>query len=507
MTTPETEAEILRLHHGERWPVGTIASQLSIHHSIVRRVIEQEGALDAARSRSSKADPHVPFILATLKRYPRLTAERLHQMVRERVYDGSASHFRRIVARHRPSPAAEAYLRLKALAGDQAQVDWGNFGKIAIGDAKRPLVAFVMVLSYSRAIFLRFFHGQKFSYFLAGHEESFRRWNGVPRTLLYDNLKSVVLDRVGDAIRFNEQLLAFAGHYRYEPRPVAPYRGNEKGSVERAIRFIRLNFIPARSFESFDDINRQADEWTQTVSLERRWVEDQSMTVGDALVRDCAALRPLPDNPFPTEERKEVHVGKTPYVRFDLNDYSVPHTHSRKTLVVLADLHTVRILDGEKEIARHERSFDRRQQIENPRHIEELIERKRLARKTSVSDVLSRLAPSSVRLLEKLAERHIALGRNVTMLRDLLRAYGEVELESAIQEALANDAPHPQAVRHILERRREARGETAALPLPLPDDPRIQNLDFRTPSLEGYDSFLRGNNDDSGDNGDDQNHS
>ena len=93
------------------------------------------------------------------------------------------------------------------------------------------------------------------------------------------------------------------------------------------------------------------------------------------------------------------------------------------------------------------------------------------------------------------------------MLRDLLRAYGEVELESAIQEALANDAPHPQAVRHILERRREARGETAALPLPLPDDPRIQNLDFRTPSLEGYDSFLRGNNDDSGDNGDDQDHS
>ena len=93
------------------------------------------------------------------------------------------------------------------------------------------------------------------------------------------------------------------------------------------------------------------------------------------------------------------------------------------------------------------------------------------------------------------------------MLRDLLRAYGPEELESAIQEALSGDAPHPQAVRHILERRREARGETAALPLPLPDDPRIQNLDFRTHSLEGYDSFLRDDNENSEGEDDDQDRS
>lgn len=256
---PETEAKVLRLHHAEHWPVGTIASQLGIHHSAVRRVLERDGAPRATLARRSKVDPFVPFIRETLERYPRLTAARLYQMVRARGYDGREGHFRSIVARYRPAPAREAYFRLRTLPGDQAQVDWGSFGKIRVGQAKRPLVGFVMVLSYSRAVFLRFFPNARLPHFLAGHQEAFLRWGGVSRTVLYDNLKSVVLDRVGDAIRFHAMALALAAHYRFEPRPVAPYRGNEKGRVERMIRFVRDSFIPARSFESFEDVNRQAD--------------------------------------------------------------------------------------------------------------------------------------------------------------------------------------------------------------------------------------------------------
>jgi len=490
MTSPELEAKILRLHHAERWPPGTIADQLGIHHRVVRRVLERSGAPRAVRIRRSKADPFIPFIVETLKKYPRLTAARLHQMVRERGYEGKEAQFRAIVARYRPSRPAEAYLRLKTLAGDQAQVDWGNFGKLNIGEAKRPLVGFVMVLSYSRAIFLRFFPSQQLANFLAGHEEAFTRWGGVPRTILYDNLKSVVLDRIGDAIRFNEQLLAFAGHYRYEPRPVAPYRGNEKGRVERAIRYVRDNFIAARSFSSFEDINRQADKWSMTFALERAWPEDRGQSVAEALERDRAALRPLGENPFPCYERREVHVGKTPYVRFDLNDYSVPHTHTRRTLVVLADLHTVRILDGNTELAQHARSFDRGRQIEEAHHIETLAEQKRHARKARTTDVLARAAPSSARLLQRLAEQHQALGRHASELLDLLRTYGAAKLEAAIKEALAADAPHPQAVRHVLERDREASGGVAALPLPLRPDPRLDGLDFTPQSLGDYDEFF-----------------
>lgn len=503
MTTPENEAEILRLHHAERWPPGTIARQLGLHHSTVRRVLQRDGMPRATPLRSSKVDPYVPFIIEALKRYPRLSAARLHQMVRERGYDGAENHFRSIVARYRPPRRTEVYLRLKTLPGDQAQVDWGNFGKIQIGEAKRPLVGFVMLLSYSRAIFLRFFPSQQLSHFLAGHEEAFARWNGVPRTILYDNLKSVVLDRVGDAIRFNPQILAFAGHYRYEPRPVAPYRGNEKGRVERAIRYVRDNFIPARSFESFEDANRQADDWCSTIAIDRSWPEDRRDTVKVALERDVAALRALPDDAFPCHERVEVQLGKTPYVRFDLNDYSIPATSRKGTLVVLADLHTVRVLDDDTEIARHSRSFDRGRQIEDARHIEDLKEQKRHARKANTSDVLSRAVPSSARLLRRLAERHQALGRHVKDLLELLRTYGAEKLETAIVEALANDAPHPQAVRHILERDRETRGDVAALPIPLRPDPRLDNLGFTQHSLGDYDACADDDERTVGDNEDD----
>ena len=100
-------------------------------------------------------------------------------------------------------------------------------------------MAFVMVLSHSRQIFLRFFLDARMENFLRGHVGAFTAWGGVPRVLLYDNLKSAVLERRGDAIRFHPTLLSFAGHYRYEPRPVAVARGNEKGRVERAIGYIR----------------------------------------------------------------------------------------------------------------------------------------------------------------------------------------------------------------------------------------------------------------------------
>lgn len=496
MITPEQEAQILRLHHAEKWPPGTIANQLGLHHSVVTRVLEQEGVPRAAITRPSKVDPFVPFIRSTLAQYPRLTAARLYQMVRERGYTGKPSHFRALIAKYRPARPAEAFLRLRTLPGEEAQVDWGHFGKIQIGEARRPLLGFVMVLSYSRAIFLRFFPGQHLSYFLTGHEGAFERWQGVPRRLAYDNLKSVVLDRVGDAIRFNPQLVAFAGHYRYEPRPVAPYRGNEKGRVERAIRYIRDNFIPARTFRSIEDINRQADQWCTTVAHERDWPEDRGHTVAEAYERERSALRALPETGFPCHERKEVKSGKTPYLRFDLNDYSIPHTHVGRTLVIVADLERVRILDGEGVLATHERSFDRGRQIEDPVHIEELVRKKGQARNARTSDYLRTVVPASDTLLLKLSERQQPLGHHVQHLRTLLQTYGAEKLEHAIREVLEHDAPHPQAVLHVLERQREAEGEEAALPLALPDDPRLDQLGFTPHALEQYDVFLNDSDED-----------
>jgi transposase len=227
---PDLEAQILRYYHVEKWRVGTIARQLHVHHGTVARVLAQAGLPRIGPpARRSQVEPYLPFIHQTLEKFPTLTASRLYAMVCERGYRGSGDHFRHLIACHRPRPAAEAYLRLCSLPGEQGQVDWGHFGHLMIGRARRPLMAFVMVLSYSRQIFLRFFLDARMENFLRGHVGAFTAWNGCPRVLLYDNLKSAVLERQGDAIRFHSALIAFAAHYRYDPRPVAVARGKREG--------------------------------------------------------------------------------------------------------------------------------------------------------------------------------------------------------------------------------------------------------------------------------------
>jgi len=185
----ELEAKILRYHHVEKWRVGTIARQLNVHHSVVKRVLTQAGIPKVKFVKhESIVAPFMGFITETLEKYPNLTASRLHDMVKQRGYKGGVDHFRYVVSLHRPRPHAEAYLRLRTLPGEQSQVDWGHFGHIEIGNAKRPLMAFVMVLSYSRKIFLQFYLDARMANFLRGHEAAFNAWQGVPRVLLYDNL-------------------------------------------------------------------------------------------------------------------------------------------------------------------------------------------------------------------------------------------------------------------------------------------------------------------------------
>jgi transposase len=488
VTPPAIEAQILRYYHAEKWRVGTIAAQLHVHYSVVRRVLAQAGLPRLGRPpRPSQIDAYLPFILQTLEKFPTLTASRLHAMVRERGYRGSPDHFRHLIACHRPRPKAEAYLRLHSLAGEQAQVDWAHFGHLTIGRARRPLMAFVMVLSHSRQIFLRFFMDARMENFLRGHVGAFTAWHGVPRVLLYDNLKSAVLERHGDAIRFHPTLLDFAGHYRYEPRPVAVARGNEKGRVERAIRYVRDSFFAARSFTDIDDLNRQAEVWCNGQAADRRCPDEPTRTVREVFIDETARLLPLPDNPAPLLERVEVKVGKTPYVRFDLNDYTVPHTHVRRTLTVLADTHEVRIVDGVHVLARHPRSYDKGAQIEYPAHIQALADRKHAARQHRATNRLVQAAPATKDLLIRAAERGANLGAITVGLQRLLERYGAAELQAAIPEALARGVPHPNAVRLALERRREQRGDAPPTAITMPAHVQARDVPLPPHDLETYD--------------------
>jgi transposase len=485
---PDLVAQILRLHTVEKWRVGTIARQLHVHRDAVRRVLAGNCApVHTSPLRPSRIDPYRPFILATLAKFPTLTAARLHAMVAERGYVGAPSHLRVLIASMRPRPAAEAYLRLRTLPAEQAQVDWGHFGHLHIGRASRPLMAFVMVLSHCRMVFLRFFLDARMDSFLRGHVEAFTAFNGCSRVVLYDNLKSAVLERQGDAIRFNPALLALAGHYRFEPRPVAPARGNEKGRVERAIRYIRDSFFAGRTFTDLDDLNAQARAWCLGTAADRRWPQDGALSVRQAFEAERAKLLALPRNEFALGEHVAVTVGKTPYVRFDLNDYSVPHPHVRRTLAVLADELTVRILDGVVELARHVRCWDRGRQIEDPAHVQKLVEHKRSARAHRACDRLAQAAPAAATLLERAASRGDNLGSITAALLRLLDRYGAAALQAAVIDALDRDVPHPNAVRLALERAREAAGQPPPVALVLPEHVARRDAPVRPHALDTYD--------------------
>ena len=434
--------------------------------------------------------PYVAFITETLERYPTLSAARLYEMVSERGFTGSPHHFRHRVARYRPRREAEAYLRLRTLPGEQAQADWAQFGKLTIGRASRPLMAFVMVLSYSRHLFLRFYLNSAMANFLRGHVDSFAYFDSVPRVVLYDNLKSAVLERRDQALHFNPTLLELTAHYRFAPRPVAPYRGNEKGVVERTIRFVRERFFAARRFTDIDDLNEQALLWCHSVAAQRPCPGDTDKTVREVFDEERPRLLSLPDNPFPTLERVEVSVGKTPYARFDLNDYSIPHPYVRRTLVVLASLDTVRIADAGDVIAEHPRAFDRGQQIEHATHIQALVEHKRASRQHRATDRLHHAAPSAQALFERTAQRGAQLGVLTRGLIALLDTHGASALEDAIARALTLPHPHLGTVRQLLDVERRRRNLPPALPIVLPDDPRVRELNVRTQSLDDYQQLI-----------------
>ncbi|MCH9671688.1 MAG: IS21 family transposase, partial [Gammaproteobacteria bacterium] len=148
-----------------------------------------------------------------------------------------------------------------------------------LGNSLRPLMAFVMVLSYSRHTFCKFYYSEVMANVVRGHVDAFIAFGGVPRVALYDNMKTIVLERRRDAIRFHPTALALATHYRFEPRPVAVARGNEKGRVERTIQYVRSSFFAARTFTDIDDLNAQARAWCEGEAADRPCPGDRTRTV------------------------------------------------------------------------------------------------------------------------------------------------------------------------------------------------------------------------------------
>lgn len=247
MITPEIRAEIRRLVLRDGWKVETVARRFGVHHSVVRRMIRDSAPLDGRRApKGSLIDPHREFLVSRLGEHPELTSTRLFMELRDRGYAGGISVVRRYIAKVRAPRQRKAYLRVETEPGEQAQVDWGSFGQIRIGATQRPLSAFAMVLSWSRLLFLDFSLDQQADTFLRMHQRAFAAFGGIPKKLLYDNLKTVVLHHVGSTVQFNPAFLAFAGHYLFEP-VAAPVRYPQaKVYASHCFPFARCDTIPSR---------------------------------------------------------------------------------------------------------------------------------------------------------------------------------------------------------------------------------------------------------------------
>lgn len=251
-----------------------IARQLGINRRTINRWIA-EGQLDrdvesgeiphpVRRKKPPKLEPFKAIIHARLESYPELTAVRLFEELKAAGYPGGISQLRDYVAQVRPKPAPEPLVRFETEPGHQAQVDFAEF---SFPWGKR--YALLLVLGYSRLLWLRFYPKQDMRTLFSGLEEAFTFFGGVPREILFDQMASVItrdLRDQGGRLVENAEFLRFAAHWGFRVRACRPYRAKTKGKVERPIRYVRESFVYARDFVGDDDLNDQARLWLSGVA-------------------------------------------------------------------------------------------------------------------------------------------------------------------------------------------------------------------------------------------------
>jgi hypothetical protein len=387
-------------------------------------------------------------------------------------------------------------LRLQVFPADQAQVDWANFGQVVVGRARRALSCFVITLSYSRALYLEFFFDQTMENFLRGHVHAFQDWGGQPRVLLYDNLRSAVLERRGDQIHFHPRLMELCAHYHFVARPCQVRAGNQKGRVERAVRYIRDSFWAGRHFTTLAECNRQALLWRDEIAHRRPWPGDSARTVEQVFNEEQLRLLPPPANPFSTDLIVPVRSAKTIYVRFDLNDYSIPPEAVGRQLTLVASDTLVRILDGAAEIARHRRSYDRHQPVLDPAHQEALLRAKRKAFNSTPTGRLAQVVPETETLLDLAFAQGESAGSQTAQLIRLLDLYGAAALRRAVREALDRNTPRASSVAFLLRKQRRSTSHPP-LAVDLSHYPEAQSIELRPHNLETYDELARNHDDES----------
>jgi transposase len=484
--SPAVTAEIRCLFYAEHWKRGTIASELGVHFDTVVRVLGSLGPkAGTPRPDARVLEPYLTFVDQTLARHPKLVATRIQDMIVARGYAGSLRTLRRYVRGARPAPKNEVFVRVETLPGEQAQVDWAHVGSLAVPGGQRPLWAFVMVLAYSRAMWAELVVDMGVDSLRRSLLRASTFFGGSPRQWLFDNAKTVVVERSGDAIRFHPALLDLAARMHVQPALCGVRKPHEKGKVERAIRYLKDRFFAARTFHSVAHGNAHLLEFFDTIAHRRqhpRWPERRVAEVFD---EERARLLALP-NPLPEMHTvAPVSVDKTAFVKLDTNRYSVPATFARRTLTLVADDITVRFLDGAEEVARHDRSWGRNQSIELREHRAAILEEKTKARALKGRDRLRVEVPEIETLLERWVDAGRNLGSMVGYTIKLLDAYGAAVLREVVADMIGRGIHDRGAMAILCEQRRRRRAGPAPMILEL--GRHVVERDVVPHDLGGYD--------------------
>lgn len=277
-------------------------SRATIYHWIRTGQLDRD--LDDERVRyrprppvARKIDAYRGLIQARLEELPKLSAVRLFEELRQAGYAGGYTQVKEYVRRVRPQPRVEPVRRFETPPGHQAQVDFAQF-QLPWGRRWALLV----VLAYSRLLWLRFFERQTMSVLFSGLEEAFAVFGGVPREVLFDQMRAVIVSDQrfdGGPLVTNPEFSRFAHHWQFRPRACRPYRAQTKGKVERPIRYVRESFFYGREFVSDEDLNAQAARWLEHTANVRCHGTTRERPIDRFEQEERATLQPLARHPYP----------------------------------------------------------------------------------------------------------------------------------------------------------------------------------------------------------------
>ena len=403
--------------------------------------------------RKSKLDPYRELIQRWLERHS-YTATQIFQRLRaEEGYSGGItilSDYVRSIRRVR----APAFLSLSFAPGECAQVDWGCAGAMSIGSTRRRLSFFVMVLCYSRLIYIEFSLAEATEHFLQAHQNAFEFFGGVPEKVLIDNPKTAVLQHPrGEKPLFHPRYLDFAAHYGFEPRACNVRKPHEKGRVESGVGYVEKSFLNGLELPpGLDALNAAARQWLDGIANVRIHGETREKPM-ELFAVEKAHLKALPSLPADTAITDTVRVNSRFRIRVDTNRYSVPSRYASQRLTLKKFAHQLCVYHEGQLLATHTRSYDRHQDFENPDHAKELLSQRAKARHAKLLLAFYALCPRAEEYYRQLGQRRLNPRVHIAKIMALSEVYGPDKVARAIEDAFEFAAFSSDYIANLLEQR------------------------------------------------------